>query len=57
MNINWNIVYPALATKSTYNHDLDLFNIEKQIKAGAHGLVMLMTMRDSGDRRETIRAV
>ena len=57
MNINWNVVYPALATKSTYNHDLDLFNIEKQIKAGALGLVMLMTMRDTGDRRETIRSV
>ena len=57
MNVNWNIIYPALATKSTYNHDLDLFNIEKQIKTSAHGLVMLITMRDSGDRIERIRAV
>jgi hypothetical protein len=57
MNINWNVVCPALATKSTYNHGLDLFNIKKQIKASAHGLVMLMTMRDTGDRRETIRSV
>ena len=57
MNVNWKIIYTALATKSTYNHGLDLFNIEKQIKDSAHGLVMLMTMRDTVDRRETIRSV
>jgi hypothetical protein len=57
MNVNWNIIYPALAIKSTYNQDLDLFNIRKQIKVGVHSLMMLMTMRDTLGNNETIRSV
>ena len=57
MNVNWNIIYPALAIKSTYNQDIDLFNIRKQIKVGVHSLMMLMTMRDTLGNNETIRSV
>tara|TARA_B100000959_G_scaffold188813_1_gene197513 strand:+ start:3043 stop:3213 length:171 start_codon:yes stop_codon:yes gene_type:complete len=56
MNINWNIVHPALAIKSTYNHHLGFFNIKNQFKVCVHGLVTLI-IRETAYRIETIKKV
>ena len=44
MNVNWKGVYPALTTKFSEKNEIDipafLFNIEKQVEAGVHGVVI-----------------
>ena len=44
MNINWKGVYPALTTKFSEKNEIDipafLYNVEKQIEAGVHGVVI-----------------
>jgi len=44
MNVIWKGVYPALTTKFSINGELDipayLYNIEKQIDSGVHGIVI-----------------
>ena len=44
MNVNWKGVYPALTTKFSEKNEIDipafLYNVEKQIEAGVHGVVI-----------------
>ena len=44
MTVNWKGVYPALTTKFSEKNEIDipafLFNIEKQVEAGVHGVVI-----------------
>jgi hypothetical protein len=58
MNGNWNFVYSALIKKMIYKNYLGicayLFNIIKQIKAGVHGLMMLLPIRYPPDNEITI---
>ena len=57
MVVNYNMVYRALATMRIYNYDLNFLNIIKQLKVGARNLLILMTMRETGYKRKTIRTI
>ena len=55
--INYNIFYGALTTMRIYNYDLNFLNIKKQLKVSTHNLLMLMTIRETGYKRKTIRTI
>lgn len=51
MQVDWSGVFPAVTTKFTKNHRLDVeaieSHLEAQIEAGVHGLVMLGTLGEN----------
>lgn len=51
MNVNWKGIFPAVTTKFTANHQLDIalfqHNIQAQLTAGVHGIVLGGTLGEA----------
>ncbi|WP_411030491.1 dihydrodipicolinate synthase family protein [Spongiimicrobium sp. 3-5] len=56
MNLNWEGIMPAVTTKFTKNDELDLdmfeLNIEAQIRAGVHGIILGGTLGEASTLTE-----